>query len=98
VADDIAGRKEKGPDVGPNPVRSKLRSPSVDEKTDGTQDCADEHQRDTELGLSNVVISALQETIDFVIDGCSDLRSKPEANTCHLAAIQIRIANLPKEI
>lgn len=81
-ADDDAGAEHDGANVGPDPVRVRLRGPAVDEDADGQKDGAGDEHRHAELwpaGPAVGDVAALEGGVDAVLQRRADLGAQEEA-------------------
>ncbi|KAK1244756.1 hypothetical protein MKX08_004385 [Trichoderma sp. CBMAI-0020] len=81
-ADDDAGAKDDGANVGPDPVRVRLGRPRVDEDADGQENGAGDEHGHAELwpaGPAVGHVAALEGGVDAVLQRRADLGAQEEA-------------------
>ena len=61
-------------------MRMGLGGPAVDEQAGGNQEAAGSHERNAEFGPADVVVPALEDAVDFIVQGRADLRAEEEAD------------------
>jgi hypothetical protein len=81
MADYVAGREEKSSNIWTDPMGLDLSTPSIDQKADRTKYRTNEHKRNSKFRFANVVVTSFEITIDSIVQGGSDLGTKPKADS-----------------
>lgn len=80
-AHDDARPEDGGADIGYDPMSVVLGRPAIQEETDGHEQAAREHERDTELGLADAVVALLQLPVYPIVDRGADLGAEEESRS-----------------